>query len=93
MTQNELKIFTDMIRQIVKQEISYALKNIEIVVTGKVVAANANGTFNVELAGEQGVYNNLINKTGGTLAVGDVVTLKAKGGNFGNGYIAIKNGM
>nr|DAP20324.1 MAG TPA: hypothetical protein [Caudoviricetes sp.] len=93
MTQNELKIFTDMIRQIVKQEISSALQNVEIVVTGKIVSANTNGTFNVELVGGQGVYNNLINKTGATLSVGNIVTLKAKGGNFGNGYIAIKNGM
>lgn len=90
--QNDLKIFTEMIRTIVKQEVSEALKNVEICVTGIVSVDKGNNRYDVALVGNQGTYSNLLNKTGGTLVIGDVVTLKAKGGNFGNGYIAFKNG-
>lgn len=91
-TQSDLKMFTEMIRTIVKQEIIKATSNIEICATGTISAAKGGDKFDVALAGNQGTYSNLPNKTGITLQMGNVVTIKARGGNFGNGYIAFKNG-
>lgn len=92
-SQNDLKIFTEMIRTIVKQELTKTLANVEVCVTGTVTLSKDNNKYDVALAGNQGTYSSLPNKTGGVLNSGDVVTIKAKGGNFGNGYIAFKNGI
>lgn len=92
MTQSELNQLIDIIKTIVKKEIKDAMQNVEFVITGTVSEVNNDGTVNVDLPGEQGTYTNMLNQTGQVLSVGDVVILKGKGGNFGNGYVSMKNG-
>lgn len=86
-TQELIKI----IRDIANQEIKEALINVETVSYGTITTINASGTFAVQIAGGK-IVNNMANKCGETLAVGDVVILKSRNGNLGNGYIAIKTG-
>lgn len=91
--QIDMQDFIDMIRDIARQEIKSAMRDVEKVNYGTIISANANGTFNVEVAGGDNIYNNIMNKTNGALSVGDSVLLKSKNGNLGNGYIAIKMGV
>lgn len=92
LSQSVLDVLIENIRKIAKKEIQEAMKNVETVVTGVVKYVNSDGTVNVALSGEQGIYTHMLNRTGQDLSYGDVVTLKGKGGNFGNGYVSMKNG-
>lgn len=90
MTNEEKVEFIKIIREIVQQEIS-KITNLEFSFFGK-VEASVGGKFNVSIAGIEGVYTGLINKSGVALTVGDSVVVKAKNKDMGNAYIAIKCG-
>lgn len=87
-TQELIKI----IRDITNQEIKKALLNVETVSYGTITTVNTNGTFEVQIAGGK-IIDNMANKSGETLAVGNIVILKSRAGNLGNGYIAVKTGI
>lgn len=80
-----------IIRDIVQQEIS-KIKNLEFTYFGSVSVDNLDGTFDVSVPGTSNVYSKLLNKTNGSLSVGDAVLIRAKDNNMGNAYIAIKCG-
>lgn len=86
-TQDLIKI----VRTIANQEIKKSIVNIEQVSYGTITTVNTDGTFDVQIAGGK-LISSLANKSGETLAVGNVVILKARNGNLGNGYIAVKTG-
>ncbi len=90
MSNEETSQLIELIRTIVKQEISKI--DIEYSYFGKIKTANADGTFNVEIPSDGGTYPSLKNKSGEVLTVGNSVLIKAKNNNFGNAYIAVKNG-
>lgn len=74
----------ELIRKIVKQEIKNNSSNIEYSYYGKVYSTNTDGTFNVQNTSDGGIYTNLLNQTGASLSVGDVVKISAKGDKTDN---------
>lgn len=82
--------FVELIRDIVRQEIKKT--GLEYSYFGKIKTVNNDGTFDVEIPSDGGIYPSLLNKSGEELSVGNSVVIKAKNKNFGNAYIAIKNG-
>lgn len=93
MQNNEFNEFDELIREIVQQEIQNYMKNEMIFrgITGQVTKVNDDGTCSVDTVTT--VVNNIENKSGSDLQVGDSVTLSERiGSNYSNCYIAIKNG-
>lgn len=88
----DLKSLISSIRQIAKDEISNSFSDIEKDIYGTVIATNTDKTFNVSVAGTNGVYTHVPNKSGETLSIGESIILKAINGNAGNGYIDKKLG-
>lgn len=88
----DLKGFISTIRQIAKDEIGNSFSDIEKDIYGTVIATNTDKTFNVSVAGTNGAYTHVPNKSGETLSIGESVILKAINGNAGNGYIDKKLG-
>lgn len=91
MTDQERNEFVKIIREIVRQEIG-KIRNLEYSFFGTIKGSNGDGSFSVYIAGEDGVYSALKNKSGVNLTIGDAVIVRAKDGNMGNAYIAIKCG-
>lgn len=91
MTEAERNEFVKIIREIVKQEIS-KIRNLEYSYFGTISADRGSGKFDVSIASSNGVYSSLLNKSGVSLSVGNAVIIRAKDGNMGNAYIAIKCG-
>lgn len=81
----------DLIRKIVRQEIKNNSINIEYSYFG-VVESTSEGRFNVKNPSDGSVYTNLLNQSGTSLSVGDVVKISAKGNKMGNAIIVSKNG-
>lgn len=93
MQNNEFNEFDELIREIVQQEIQNYMKNEMIFrgITGQVTKVNDDGTCSVDTVTT--VVNNVENKSGSKLVVGDSVTLLERiGSNYSNCYITIKNG-
>ena len=88
----DAKELVEVIRNIAQQEIDNATDNIEYSYFGIVSASHSNITYDVTVPSDGSVYPNLYNKTGTSLYVGDAVIVHARNNNFGNAYIAIKNG-
>lgn len=88
----DLKSLISTIRQIAKDEISNSFGEIEKNIYGTVVSVNTDKTFNIAVAGTNGTYTSVPNKSGETLSVGENIILKAVNGNAGNGYIDKKLG-
>ena len=93
MQNNEFNEFDELIREIVQQEIQNYMKNEMIFrgITGQIIKVNEDGTCSVDIVTT--ILNNIENKSGSDLQVGDSVTLSERiGSNYSNCYIAIKNG-
>ena len=81
----DIKSLISTIKQIAQSEISNSFGDIEKNIYGTIISSNADKTFNVSVAGTNGTYNNIPNKSGETLSVGQTVVIKAINGNAGNG--------
>lgn len=93
MQNNEFNEFDELIREIVQQEIQNYMKNEMIFrgITGQVTKVNDDGTCSVDIVTT--VVNNIENKSGSNLQVGDSVTLSERiGSDYSNCFINIKNG-
>ncbi len=93
MQNNEFNEFDELIREIVQQEIQNYMKNEMIFrgITGQVTKVNDDGTCSVDIVTT--VVNNIENKSGSNLAVGDSVTLSERiGSDYSNCFINVKNG-
>lgn len=93
MQNNEFNEFDELIREIVQQEIQNYMKNEMIFrgITGQVTKVNDDGTCSVDTVTT--VVNNIENKSGSKLQVGDSVTLSERiGSDYSNCFINIKNG-
>lgn len=93
MQNNEFNEFDELIREIVQQEIQNYMKNEMIFrgITGQVTKVNDDGTCSVDTITT--VLNNIENKSGSKLQVGDSVTLSERiGSDYSNCFINIKNG-
>ena len=88
----DIKSLISTIKQIAQGEISNSFGDIEKNIYGTIISSNSDKTFNVSVAGTNGTYNNIPNKSGETLSVGQTVVIKAINGNAGNGYIDKKKG-
>jgi len=90
LTAQDAKDLVGAIRTIAKQE--FNTENIEYSYFGVVAASHSDITYDVAIPSAGSIYPNLYNKTGTTLTVGDAVIIHARDNNFGNAYIAVKNG-
>lgn len=93
MQNNEFNEFDELIREIVQQEIQNYMKNEMIFrgITGQVTKVNDDGTCSVDTITT--VVNNIENKSGSKLQVGDSVTLSERiGSDYSNCFINVKNG-
>lgn len=93
MQNNEFNEFDELIREIVQQEIQNYMKNEMIFrgITGQVVKVNDDDTYSVDIVTT--VLNNVENKSGSSLAIGDSVTLSERiGSDYSNCFINVKNG-
>ena len=93
MQNNEFNEFDELIREIVQQEIQNYMKNEMIFrgITGQVTKVNDDGTCSVDTVTT--VVNNVENKSGSKLEVGDSVTLSERiGSDYSNCFINVKNG-
>lgn len=88
----EMQELIDLIRTIARQEIKNNSINLEYSYFGTIESTNPDGTFNVKIPSDNGIYPNLLNQTGTTLTIGDSVLIRAKNNKMGNAYIAVKNG-
>lgn len=93
-TFQDVQNLLSIIRKVARDECNKVLKekNIEHSLYGTITSVNGN-LCNVRILGANQDYTNMINKTGGILAIGDNVLIKAINGNCGNAYIAIKLGV
>lgn len=93
MTNEEMQILIDIMKQIARTECKKVLQenNVETIMYGKVEALETNG-YTVQIAGGDKPYKGLKNKSNSIISVGDSVIIKAINGNAGNGYIAVKMG-
>lgn len=90
LTVKETQEFVEIIRNITQQEIKKL--DLDYSYFGVVQTKNENNTYDVKIPIEDKVYPNLYNKTTTELKVGDAVIVHTRNNNFGNAYIAIKNG-
>ena len=93
MQNNEFNEFDELIREIVQQEIQNYMKNEMIFrgITGQVIKVNEDGTCSVDIVTT--ILNNIENKSGSKLVVGDSVTLSERiGSDYSNCFINVKNG-
>lgn len=95
MDTNDYNTLINIIRQIANSECRKLMKeaNLSSNYFATVDSVNEDGTCNIILAGGETLFSNLLNKTGETLVAGDAVLVEALGGNLGNGYIKIKQGI
>ena len=85
--------FQELINDIIKTEIQKFLKNEYIFrgVTGKITKVNGDNTYSVDIVTT--ILNNIPNKSGTSVSLGDSVTLLDRyGSNYSNCFIFIKNG-
>lgn len=94
MNTEEMNALIEIVKQIAGSECQRIMKTANVASNhfGTILSINADKTCNVLLAGGETPYTNLVNKTGETLDVGDVVLIEALNGNIGNGYIKLKQG-
>ena len=84
--------FTEIIRELAREEVKNILKEEGFcrTMTGQVIDTDNKGGYSVDLVDT--VVNNIINKSGESLNLGDTVTLTEKyGSNYSNCYISVKN--
>lgn len=89
----EYEEFQELIKDIIKTEIQKFVETEYIFrgVTGKVIKVNENNTYSVDIVTT--VLNNIENRSGAKLSLGDSVTLLDRyGSNYSNCFIFIKNG-
>lgn len=94
MNTEEMNALIEIVKQIAGSECQRIMKTANVASNhfGTILSINADKTCNVLLAGGEIPYTNLVNKTGETLDVGDVVLIEALNGNIGNGYIKLRQG-
>lgn len=94
MNTEEMNALIEIVKQIAGSECQRIMKTANVASNhfGTILSINADKTCNVLLAGGETPYTNLVNKTGETLDVGDVVLIEALNGNIGNGYIKLRQG-
>ena len=95
MTTEELNALIEVIKQVAGSECQRVMKSANVASNhfATILSRNENKTYNVLLVGGDTPYTNLVNKTGETLEVGDIVLIEALNGNIGNGYIKLKQGV
>lgn len=85
--------FKELMQDLIKDEIQQYMKNEYIFrgISGTVKSIKEDGSCTVDIVST--VLNNIKNKTGVELTVGDSVTILEKvGSNYSNCFIFIKNG-
>lgn len=85
--------FKELMQDLIKEEIQQYMKSEYLFrgVSGTIKSINEDGSCTVDIVST--VLNNIKNKTGIELSVGDSVTLLEKvGSNYSNCFIFIKNG-
>lgn len=90
---NEYDEFKELIQELVQQEVQEYLKNEYIFrgITGQVVNIKEDGTCTVDIVTT--ILDNIENKSGTKLSIGDSVTLSERiGSNYTDCFINIKNG-
>lgn len=85
--------FKELLSEVIQDEIKIYLKNNNYyhLVTGKIVAKK-NGRYSIDIGDT--FINDIVNKSGMTLQIGDTVTLMEKAeSNYSNCFILCKNGL
>lgn len=83
--------FAEIIRELAREEVKNVLKEEGFcrTMTGQVIATS-DGKYSVDLVDT--IVNDLLNKTGESIGLGDTVTITEKyGSNYSNCYISTKN--
>lgn len=95
MDTNDYTTLIDIVRRISNSECRKIMNsaNLSSNYFATILSVNDDTTYNVLLAGGDTPYTHIINKSGESLNIGDIVIIEAINGNVGNGYIKIKQGI